>query len=326
MSRPRVILSRRLPYPVERHLSESFDTVIPAHDLPMTPEALQHALANSDAMVVTVSDRLTAEVLSAYPMRCRLLANYGVGIDHIDLAAAEAHGITITNTPNVLTDCTADLTLTLMLMILRRAGEAERMVRSGGWTGWYPTQLLGHRVTGRSLGIVGLGRIGRAVARRAALGFGMRVLAYSRTPLSSSEAETLGIEPCTTLDELLQRAEIVSLHCPSTPQTRGMLDARRIGLMRPGSWLINTARGDLVDDEALLAALRSGHLEGAGLDVFKGEPKLHQGYLELEQVVLLPHIGSATVETREAMGMLVADNLTAFFAGDTPPNAVTRLV
>jgi lactate dehydrogenase-like 2-hydroxyacid dehydrogenase len=288
----------------------------------MSPEDLQQALGEADGLLITVTDRFTAEVLAAYPLSARILANFGVGTEHIDLAAARAHELVVTNTPDVLTDCTADLAMTLLLMVLRRAGEGERLVRSGQWTGWYPTQHLGHRVTGRVLGIVGMGRIGRAMARRAVHGFGMRVLVHSRTPMSAVECSALGVEWCATLEELLGRADIVSLHCPSTEETRGMINAERLAQMRPGSYLVNTARGDLIDDEALLAALHSGHLEGAGLDVFRGEPRVHRGYLELEQVVLLPHLGSATVETREAMGMLAVDNLIAYFEGKEPPNRV----
>lgn len=320
-TRPKVIVTRRLPAVVESALRDAFDVTLSVDDKPLPPEALQRALGTADAILCTLTDRFTAEVLSAYPIRTRLIANFGVGYENIDLPAAAAHGIAVTNTPGVLTDCTADLTLALILSVLRRTGEGERELRSGRWTGWRPTHMLGRRVTGRTIGIVGLGRIGLAVARRAHLGFGMRVLGYS--PRASSPAlGELGIESCDSLEQLLSAVDIVSLHCPSTPETRGMINAARLALMTPGSFLINTARGDIVVDDALVAALDSGHLAGVGLDVYRAEPEVDRRLLGRENVVLLPHLGSATRETREAMGFLAMRNLTAFFAGEPPPNLV----
>ncbi|MES2124389.1 MAG: D-glycerate dehydrogenase [Gemmatimonadota bacterium] len=321
-SRPKVLVTRRLPAAVESALRDAFDVTLSTDDLPLPPEALQRALGSFDAILSTLTDRFTAEVLSAYPIRTRLIANFGVGFENIDLAAAGAHGIVVTNTPGVLTDCTADLTLALILSVLRRTGEGERALRGGRWTGWRPTHMLGRRVTGRRLGIVGLGRIGHAVARRAKHGFGMQVLGYSPRAVVSPVLEEAGVELCDSLEQLLSGVDIVSLHCPSTPETRGMINAARLALMPRGSFLINTARGDIVVDDALIGALDSGHLAGAGLDVYRAEPEVDRRLLGRENVVLLPHLGSATKETREAMGFLALRNLSAFFAGETVPNRV----
>lgn len=321
--RPRVIVTRRLPRPVEAVLRERFDAVLSTEDKPMTGAELQRALGEADGLLVTVTDRFTAEVLAAYPMRTRILASFGVGFDHIDLRAAEAHELVVTNTPDVLTECTADLAMTLMLMTLRRAGEGEREVRSGRWTGWRPTHLTGQRVTGKTLGLVGMGRIARAVARRAHHGFGMRILCYDPTPPSPVELAAVGAEPRATLEALLAESDVVSLHCPSTPETQGMMNGLRFAQMKPGAFLINTARGDIVDDDALITSLIAGHLGGAGLDVYRGEPHLDRRYLGMENVVLLPHLGSATRETREAMGFRAIENLTAFFEGRPVPDRLT---
>jgi lactate dehydrogenase-like 2-hydroxyacid dehydrogenase len=320
--RPRVVITRRLPEAVEAAVSERFDAVRSLDDHQMTAEELQRALGEADGILATVTDRFTGEVLAAYPLRTRIIASFGVGVDNIDLLAAAAHDIAVTNTPDVLTDATADLTIALMLMVTRRLGEAERALRGGRWRGWGPTYLLGRELSGKTLGIVGFGRIGRAVARRASRGFDMRVLCCTpRTPDESVLAE-YGAECAPSLEELLGQSDIVSLHAPSTPGTRGLMNALRVAEMRPGSVLINTARGDLIDDDALIAALMSGHLAGAGLDVFRGEPNIDPRYLGMENVVLLPHIGSATRETREAMGMRALENLTAFFGGEPPRDRV----
>lgn len=320
--RPRVLVTRRLPPTVESAIQERFDAVLATDDHQMGASELQRALSDSDGVLSTVTDRFTAEVLAAYPIRARIIANFGVGIDNIDLRAAEAHEIVVTNTPDVLTECTADLVLALILMTLRRAGEGERELRSGRWTGWRPTHLMGRRVTGGTLGLVGMGRIARAVARRAHHGFGMRILCYDPTPPSPVELAAVGAEPRATLDALLAESDIVSLHCPSTAETRGMMSGLRLAQMKPGAFLINTARGDIVDDDALIAALLSGHLAGAGLDVHRGEPHLDSRYLGMENIVLLPHLGSATRETREAMGFRALENLVAFFDGRPVPDQV----
>lgn len=320
--RPRLVVTRRLPRTVEAALVERFDTVLSVDDHQMDAAELQRAIADADAILCTISDRLTAEVLAAYPIRARILANYGAGVDHIDIDAARAHEITITNTPGVLTEDTADLTMTLILSLLRRAGEGERQLRNGRWTGWHPTHLIGRRVTGRTLGIVGGGRIGRAVAARAHHGFGMRVLIWGRTQPKPEELQALGAEWHTSLDGMLVECDIVSLHVPGGDATHQMIDSRRLALMPPGSFLINTARGGVVDTDALVDSLLAGHLAGAGLDVYPHEPSVDRRLLGMEQVVLLPHLGSATQEGREAMGLRAILNLEAFFAGTSPPDLV----
>jgi lactate dehydrogenase-like 2-hydroxyacid dehydrogenase len=273
-------------------------------------------------VLCTLTDSVGPEVLSAHPLRARLLANFGVGVNHIDLAAARARGLVVTNTPGVLTECTADLTIGLMLMVLRRLGEGERELRAGRWTGWRPTHLLGRRVSGRTLGIIGFGRIGQAVARRANRGFGMRVLAFNPTPPSAEALAESGAERRDSVEEVLREAEIVSLHCPLTAETRHLIDAGRLAMMRPDAVLINTARGEIVDHAALAAAMIEGRIAGAGLDVYEGEPAVPAALLALENVVLLPHQGSATVESRTAMGMRAVINLRSFFAGQAPPDRV----
>ena len=322
--RPLVVVTRSLPAPVEARLVERFDARLNTDDTPFDAGGLAHALATADAVLCTVTDRITAAVFEQAARdggRARLLANFGVGINHIDLAAARAHGVAVTNTPGVLTEDTADVAMALVLMAARRLGEGERMLRAGAWHGWRPAQLLGTSLGGRTLGIVGFGRIGQAVARRARHGFGMRVLYLNPSPRDEAAA-AVGAERRASLDELLADSDVISLHCPATPDTRHLIDARALSRMRPGAILVNTSRGDVVDEAALAAALDAGRLRAAGLDVYEAEPRVHPALLAREDVVLLPHLGSATVETRRAMGDRAADNLEAFFAGRPLPDAV----
>lgn len=319
--RPRVGVTRRLPDAVERALRERFDVVQPDEQRSLTADELAAMLRDCDALLPTVTDRIDAALLGTGALRCRLLANFGVGVNHIDLDAAKRAGIIVTNTPDVLTDDTADLTMALMLAVMRRLGEGERAVRSGAWQGWHPTQFLGRRLSGKTLGIVGLGRIGRAVAQRAEAGFGMRILAWSRSKRRASELGTR-IERVNRLDQLLEASHVVSVHCPLVPTTRHLISTAQFAKMRPEAVLINTSRGPVVNEEALVAALEDGRIAGAGLDVYEDEPRVHPGLLSREDVVLLPHLGSATVETREAMGMRALDNLEAHFAGREPPDRV----
>jgi len=317
VSRPRILLTARWPDAVEAALAERFQVAFNRDDHPFDRDELRQALRDYDAVCPTVVDPLDAGVLGVEPRRCRLLANFGVGLDHIDLEAARRHGIAVTNTPGVLTDCTADLAMTLLLMAARRAGEGERQVRAGAWRGWRPTHLLGTKVSGKTLGIVGMGRIGRAVARRAHHGFGMRILYHHPRPLAAAEGEY-----CPDLDTMLPRCDFVSLHCPGGQRNRHLFDAARLARMKPGSFLVNTARGDVVDTDALVDALDRGPLRGAALDVYENEPAVDPRLRRREDVVLLPHLGSATIETREAMGFRVLENLEAFFAGREPPDRV----
>lgn len=314
-------MTRRLPKPVEDELVRLFDARLNTDDHALTTDELRDAVATADALLPTVTDKISAEVLGAGPRRTRIIANFGVGYNNIDVEAAKAAGIAVTNTPGALTDCTADLAMTLLLSAARRAGEGERHVREGSWTGWRPTHMLGTKVTGKTLGIIGLGRIGRAVARRAHHGFGMKILYYNRTAVAPEQIADLDAELC-TLEDLLARSDFVSLHCPSTPETRHILNDETLALMKPGAFLINSARGDVVDEAALVDALRSGTIAGAGLDVYDGEPAVRPELAEMENVVLLPHLGSATTETRVAMGMRAVANLEAFFNGDPPPDRV----
>jgi lactate dehydrogenase-like 2-hydroxyacid dehydrogenase len=316
-----VVVTRRLPKPVEDELARLFDARLNVDDRALTTDELREAVATADALLPTVTDKISAEVLGADPRRTRIVANFGVGYNNIDIEAAKAAGIAVTNTPGALTDCTADLAMTLLLSAARRAGEGERHVREGSWTGWRPTHMLGTKVTGKTLGIIGLGRIGQAVARRAHHGFGMKILYYNRTPVSADQIEDLDAELC-TLEQLLARSDFVSLHCPSTPDTRHLLNTETLALMKPGAFLINSARGDVVDEAALVHALRSGTIAGAGLDVYDGEPEVRPELAQMQNVVLLPHLGSATTETRVAMGMRAVANLKAFFNGDPPPDRV----
>lgn len=315
----RVVVTRRLPDAVETRLAECFDAVLNVDDEQLTPRELAGAARDADGLLATVTDQLDATMFADVPPRLGIVANFGVGHNHIDLVAARSAGVVVTNTPDVLTDDTADLAMTLMLMAARRAGEGERHVRSGAWTGWRPTHMLGARLTGATLGIVGMGRIGLAVAHRAHAGFGMRVLYYQPNPIA---LDGLDAAPCASLEELLAASDVVSIHCPATPQTRDLIDAQALACMRPGAILVNTARGDVIDESALVTALRSGRLAGAGLDVYPNEPYVHPDLLGLENVVLLPHLGSATLESRVAMGMRAVDNLVAFFSGDVPNDQV----
>jgi lactate dehydrogenase-like 2-hydroxyacid dehydrogenase len=320
--RPVVVVTRRLPALVEEQVASEFDARLNPDDHAFSAAELTAALGSADALLPTVTDRLTATVLGAQPLRTRILANYGVGFNHIDTAAAKARGLVVTNTPDVLTDDTADDAVLLMLMVARRAGEGERHVRAGAWTGWRPTHLLGTRVSGKTLGLIGLGRIGRAVAHRARHGFGMRVIFHDPSPPPADVVAELAAEPRASVDEVLREADFVSIHSPATPDTRHLMDARRLALMKPGAFLINTARGDIVDEAALVAALKRGTIAGAALDVYEREPEVTRDLLAMEQVVLLPHLGSATSETRVAMGLRALENLKAFFAGLPPRDRV----
>ncbi len=313
--RPTVALARRLPPAVEAELARHVDLVVPSGaEGWLTPDQIASAVRSADALVPSVADRVPAAAIEDPARRIRIIANFGAGTDNIDLAAARRAGIVVTNTPDVLAEDTADIALYLMLAVLRRTADAERELRAGAWTGWRPTHIFGRTLHGKTLGIVGYGRIGRALARRASA-LGMRVVAAERPGLDASVTSR-------PLDELLRTSDVVSLHTPATSETRHMIDARRLALMPSHAILINTARGTLVDEHALMHALRTGTIAGAGLDVYEREPHLSADLLALPNVVMLPHIGSATIETRDAMGTLVIRNLLSFFNGETPPNRV----
>ena len=317
MATPLVIVTRRWPEKVEVAMGSAFEVRCNADDHPFSADELRAALAEADALCATVSDQIPAAAFPPVP-RCRIIANFGVGVNHIDLAAARAKGVAVTNTPEVLTECTADLAMALMLMSARRAGEGERLLRRGQWIGWRPTHLLGARVCGQTLGIVGMGRIGAALARRARNGFGMRILCFNRSPVPKAVLADLQAKQAPSLEALLPEVDFLSLHCPANAASHRLMNAARLALMRPTAHLINTARGSVVDEQALADALSRGALAGAGLDVYENEPQVPEALLRLPNVVLLPHLGSATEATRAAMGLRALQNLKAFFAGETP--------
>lgn len=323
MKRPRILLTRHWPGAVTAHLRERYDLTIPTPDRPMSADDLCAAMRQFDAVCPTVTDRIDAATLATPCATVRILANYGAGIDHIDVEAARRCGIIVTNTPDVLSEATAELSVLLMLMASRRAGEGERQLRAGGWPGWSPTHMLGQALGGRLLGLVGFGRIAQATARIARAAFGMRIAYHSRRRLETIPTD-LGpdIGYHQSLESLLAEADVVSLHCPGGEVTHHLIDGRRLKLMKRSAILINTARGTVVDAAALAAALRDGTIAAAALDVYEGEPAVPPELVALENVVLLPHLGSATLETRVGMGMRAAANLDQFFAGREPHDRV----
>ncbi len=317
-AKPKVILTRKWPAAVEAVLAERFETQLNTADKAMSPGELRAALNLYDAVLPTVTDKMGADVLE-HPARTKILGNFGVGFNHIDLEAAKSAGLVVTNTPGVLTDATADIALTLMLNVMRRSYEGERMLRAGEWTGWRPTQLMGTSPQGKTLGIVGMGRIGKAMAKRCHHALDMSVVFYDAFPVNDPGVPA---EQLTSVDDVLARADVVSLHCPGGGDNIHLINAERLTKMKPTAFLVNSARGDIIDEAALVEALKAGQIAGAGLDVFEREPAVTEALLAMPNVALLPHLGSATTETREAMGMTVVENVTAFFEGREPPNRV----
>lgn len=320
MSKPRVLLSRRWPQQVESKLQEKFDVSLNANDQPLTKQQLIDALQNFDGVCPTVTDKFTTEIFATDNIRTKIIANFGVGYNHIDLQAASAKNIVVTNTPDVLTDCTADLAMTLLLMLARRAGEGERCLRGNQWHGWHPIHMMGSTVTAKTLAIIGMGRIGLAMARRAYYGFGMRIFYHNRTAITEDVQQELKAQYFPEIEQILPEADFVSLHCVGSPETWHLINIERLQLLKPTAFIINTARGDIIDEKALVIALQQGWIAGAGLDVYEAEPRVPQELKQMENVVLLPHLGSATLETRVAMGMCVVENLEAFFSGLEPKN------
>lgn len=316
--RPTLYISRLLPEPVMAIVRERFQLVQEPLDILPSPMALRAGLGQADAAIVTLGDRIDAATIQA-ATRLKILANYAVGYNNIDLAAAQERGLSVTNTPDVLTDATADLTWALLLATARRIVEGDTLVRSGRWTGWSPTQLLGADVSGKVLGIIGMGRIGQAVAQRAT-GFRMTVLYHQRHPLDAASHPREW--EYRSLHNLLAESDIVTIHVPLTPDTRHLIGARELGLMKPTAFLINTARGPIVDEGALVEALANRTIAGAGLDVYEEEPALHQTLARLQQVVLLPHIGSATLQARVSMGLICVDNILAVLDGRPALNRI----
>ena len=318
---PLVVVTRKLPDRIETRLRELFDARLNREDRPFGERELLEAVARADVLVPTVTDKITAAVIEAAGPRLRLIASFGNGVDHIDLDAARRRGILVTNTPGVLTEDTADMTMALVLAVMRRLVEGARLVRAGEWEGWSPTSMLGHRPGGKRLAILGMGRIGSALARRAR-GFGMSIHYHNRRRLPPEVEAELGATWWEGLDQMLGQADVLSINCPHTPATFHLLSARRLALLRPHAVLVNTARGEVVDEAALLRALERRELAGAGLDVYAREPEVDRRLLALDSVVCLPHMGSATLEGRIAMGERVLINIRAFADGHAPPDRV----
>ena len=320
-SPPRVIVTRHLMPTVEARMRELFDVALNETDVPLTREALTAAMQDCDVLVPTVTDKIDADLIAAAGDRLGLIASFGAGTEHIDLAAAAARKVIVTNTPGVFTDDTADLAMAGIIGVPRRIREGTALVRRGEWTGWAPSGLLGRKLAGKVLGIVGMGRIGQAVAHRARA-FGLEIAYFNRKQLPESLERMLGARYVANVDALMAEADILTLHCPLTEETRHMVDARRIALMKPGSSIVNTARGELIDQEALIAALQSGHLAGAGLDVYPDEPHVDPRLIAHPNVMTLPHIGSATAEGREDSGHKVIANIRMWADGHRPPDQV----
>lgn len=317
----KVIVTRKLPDPVEARLSELFDVEFNLSDTPFTTGQLADAIARADVLVPTLGDQINTNLLARAGERLRLIANYGAGVDHIDVETARQRGIIVSNTPGVLNEDTADMTMALLLAVPRRLVEGVHLIESGEWNGWAPTAMLGQRVAGKRLGIVGMGRIGQAVARRAAA-FGLDIHYHNRRRLHPDTEKALGARYWESLDQMLARMDVVSIHCPSTPATYHLLSARRLKLMKPKAYIVNTARGDIVDQNALARMLEAGELSGAGLDVYEHGPDISERLRAAKNVVLMPHMSSATHEGRLEMGEKVIINIKTFTDGHNPPDRV----
>jgi glyoxylate reductase len=317
--KPRIFLTRSLPDSVKVEIEKHFNLDWNPKDRPLSKREIIQGVKKADGLIAMLNDVIDKDVIHAAP-NLKIIANYAVGYNNIDLEAASERGIVVTNTPGVLTETTADLTWALILSSARRIPEADSFVRTGKWTGWAPTQMLGSDVYGKTLGIIGMGRIGKAVARRAA-GFSMKVIYYSRHRLPIEEEKLLSVRYC-SLQELLSESDFISLHTPLTEETRHLMDQKALHQMKPTAFLINTARGPIVDEKALIRALKERRIAGAAFDVYEEEPRVPMNLRKMKQVVLLPHIGSASRETRIRMGLMVLENLLAFFSGKKPPNQI----
>ena len=322
MTKQKVFITRRWTESVESIVRDLYDVTLNETDRPLTADEFKSALQNYDAVCPTVCDSFPAAVLNVENKRCKILANFGVGYNHIDIDAAKVNKLIVTNTPGVLTQSTADIAMTLLLMTARRGAEGDRLVRAKKWEGWCPTSMLSSNVTGATLGLIGFGRIGQAMARKAHHGFDMNIIYFNPSDVDEYVIQDLSAKRCNTLEELLSQADFVSLHCPAGAKTKHLINAETVKLMKSTAHLINTARGDVVDSEALIDALKNKQIAGAGLDVYENEPAIHDGFLALENVTLLPHLGSATLETRTAMGEKVLANLAAYFSGEALPDQV----
>jgi glyoxylate reductase len=319
--KPKVVVTRKLPDPVETRMRELFDTELNVEDTPMSAAALASAVQRADVLVPTITDKIDAGVIAAAGEKLKLIANFGAGVDHIDVTAATDKGVTVTNTPGVLTDDTADLTMGLIMAVSRRLVEGAEAIHKGDFHGWSPTWMMGRRIGGKRLGIIGMGRIGQALARRARA-FGLSIHYHNRKPVGPRLAEELEATYWESLDQMLARMDFISVNCPHTPATYHLLSARRLKLIRPHAILVNTARGEIIDEGALAGMLEAGEMAGAGLDVFEHEPAVNPKLLKLPNVVLLPHMGSSTIEARVDMGEKVIVNIRTWMDGHKPPDRV----
>lgn len=322
MNKAKVLITRRWPTEVEKQLKQLYQVQLNETDTALTADELKSALQNYDAVLTTVTDAITADILNTPNKRAKIIGQFGVGYNNIDITAAKKNNIIVTNTPHVLTDCTADIAMLLVLMSARRAAEGERLIQKQQWTGWSPTQLMGQKVTGKTLGLIGFGRIAQAMARKAHHGFAMTVVCYTRSAPDPAIMDELKVTRYEKLEQLLTVSDFVSLHCPAGAETKYLINAERLKLMKAKAHLINTARGDVVDTEALITALTQGWIAGAGLDVYEGEPAINPKLLSLNNITLLPHLGSASEETRIAMGNRVISNIAEFFNGVEPRDRV----
>ena len=320
-TKPLVIVTRKLPDAIETRMMELFDVRLNLDDEPFSRARMVEAVQAADVLVPTVTDRIDTGILEQASDKLRLIASFGTGVDHIDVAAARARGMTVTNTPGVLTEDTADMTMALILAVPRRLVAGERLMRAGQWRGWSPTSMLGNRIHGKRLGIVGMGRIGQAVARRAR-GFGLSIHYHNRRPVHAEIEAELEATYWDNLDQMLARMDIISINCPHTPATYHLISPRRLALIQPHAFIVNTSRGEVIDENALVHVLQNRDLAGAGLDVFEHEPQVNPKLLELENVVLMPHMGSATIEGRIDMGEKVIINIRAFMDQHAPPDRV----
>lgn len=320
-NKPVVVVTRKLPLVIEARMTELFDARLRADDTPMLSDELVDALATADVLVPTVTDRIDANLLNAAGNKLALIANFGAGVDNIDLDIAQSRNITVTNTPAVLTEDTADMAMAMILAVPRRLVEGQQLVATDSWKGWSPTSMLGHRIWGKALGIIGMGQIGSAIARRAR-GFGIAIHYHNRNRLPATAEQDLGAVFWDSLDQMLAHVDILSVNCPHTPSTYHLLSARRLALMKPDAYLINISRGEVIDEVALADMLREGRLAGAALDVFEHEPAINPKLRALDNVLLLPHMGSATLESRIEMGEKVLINIRAFVDGHNPPDRV----
>ena len=318
----KILVTRKWPKKVEEKLLTTFDATLNVEDRPLSEAELVEAMKSYDALLPTVTDPITDKIISTSNKKVKIIGNFGVGFNNIDIDSAKRNSIIVTNTPEVLTDCTADIAMLLMLGVARRGSEGEFHVRKKEWTGWRPTHMMGTKVTGKTLGLIGMGRIAQAMAHKSHFGFNMKIIFFDPYFDNEEVMKKFEATKLNSIDEVLSQADFVSLHCPSTKETKGLINKETISKMKKSAYLINTARGDIVNENDLVEALKEEKIMGAGLDVYEKEPSVHKNLVQLKNVFLLPHLGSATTETREAMGMRVFENIQAFFNNKEPIDRV----